>query len=147
MKIINRARGSGKSTMLLYVAAVTSYPIIVPDFHTKEHLLLLEKESGINGVTIYTLDEWERSKPLCGNVLIDELGNMLSRILSKYLHTNVVAATMSEPMTYFPNKERSKITGRLLLESDVIKAVEKHIDIDGRLDDDISCILEEIKSR
>ena len=34
---------------------------------------------------------------------------------------------------------------RLLCEDDVIKAVDKHINDDGMLDDDISCILEEVK--
>lgn len=34
---------------------------------------------------------------------------------------------------------------RLLCEDDVIKAVDKHTNDDGTLDDDISCILEEVK--
>ena len=33
---------------------------------------------------------------------------------------------------------------RLLRESDVIKAVDKHTNDDSQLDDDISCILEEV---
>ena len=33
---------------------------------------------------------------------------------------------------------------RLLCEDDVIKAVDKHTNDDGSLDDDISCILEEV---
>ena len=35
---------------------------------------------------------------------------------------------------------------RILLEEDVIKAVDKHTNEDGVLDNDISCILEEVKS-
>lgn len=35
---------------------------------------------------------------------------------------------------------------RLLFEKDVIKAVDKHMNDDGRLDNDISLILEELKS-
>ena len=35
---------------------------------------------------------------------------------------------------------------RLLCEDDVIKAVDKHTNDDGSLDDDISCILEEVKN-
>lgn len=35
---------------------------------------------------------------------------------------------------------------RLLLEEDVIKTVDRHITGDYKLDDDISCILEEVKS-
>ena len=34
---------------------------------------------------------------------------------------------------------------RLLCEDDIIKAVDKHTNDDGSLDDDISCILEEVK--
>ena len=35
---------------------------------------------------------------------------------------------------------------RILLEEDVIKVVDKHTNDDGTLDNDISCILEEVKS-
>lgn len=38
------------------------------------------------------------------------------------------------------------MANRLLFEKDVIKAVDKHINDDNQLDDDISCILEELKS-
>jgi hypothetical protein len=39
-----------------------------------------------------------------------------------------------------------KVANRLLFEEDVIKAVDRHTKDDDRLDDDISCILEELKS-
>lgn len=38
------------------------------------------------------------------------------------------------------------MANRLLFEKDIIKAVDKHTKDDDRLDDDISCILEELKS-
>ena len=38
------------------------------------------------------------------------------------------------------------MANRLLFEEDVIRAVDKHTKDDNRLDDDISCILEEITS-
>lgn len=43
-------------------------------------------------------------------------------------------------------KENIKVANRLLFEKDVIKAVDKHMNDDSRLDNDISCILEELKS-
>ena len=43
-------------------------------------------------------------------------------------------------------KENIKVENRLLFEEDIIKAVDKHTKDDDRLDDDISCILEEITS-
>lgn len=43
-------------------------------------------------------------------------------------------------------KENIKVVNRLLFEKDVIKAVDKHTKDGDRLDDDISFILEELKS-
>ena len=43
-------------------------------------------------------------------------------------------------------KENIKMVNRLLFEKDVIRAVDKHTNDDSQLDDDISCILEELKS-
>lgn len=41
-------------------------------------------------------------------------------------------------------KEDIKVANRLLLESDVIRTVDKHTYDDNQLDNDISCILEEV---
>lgn len=38
------------------------------------------------------------------------------------------------------------MANRLLFEEDVIRAVDKHTNDDSQLDDDISCILEEVKT-
>ena len=47
-------------------------------------------------------------------------------------------------MNWVSGKENIKVANRLLFEEDVIKAVDKHTKDDDRLDDDISCILEEL---
>lgn len=49
-------------------------------------------------------------------------------------------------MNWMNGKENIKVANRLLFEEDVIKAVDRHTKDDDRLDDDISCILEELKS-
>lgn len=49
-------------------------------------------------------------------------------------------------MNWVSGKENIKVENRLLFEEDVIRAVDKHTKDDDRLDDDISCILEEITS-
>jgi hypothetical protein len=49
-------------------------------------------------------------------------------------------------MNWVSGKENIKVENRLLFEEDIIKAVDKHTKDDNRLDDDISCILEEITS-
>ena len=49
-------------------------------------------------------------------------------------------------MSWVSGKENIKVANRLLFEKDVIRAVDKHTNDDNKLDDDISCILEELKS-
>ena len=49
-------------------------------------------------------------------------------------------------MNWVSGKENIKMENRLLFEKDVIRAVDKHTNDDSQLDDDISCILEEITS-
>lgn len=46
-------------------------------------------------------------------------------------------------MSWMSGKENIKVANRLLFEDDVIRAVDKHT-INDKLDNDISCILEEI---
>ena len=49
-------------------------------------------------------------------------------------------------MDWMSGKENIKVANRLLFEKDVIRAVDKHTNDNSQLDDDISCILEELKS-
>lgn len=49
-------------------------------------------------------------------------------------------------MNWVSGKENIKVENRLLLESEVIKTVDKHTNDENRLDNDISCILEEVNS-
>lgn len=51
---------------------------------------------------------------------------------------------MNEAISF--GKENIKMANRLLFEKDVIRAVDRHTNDDSQLDDDISCILEELKS-
>ena len=48
-------------------------------------------------------------------------------------------------MSWVNGKENVKMANRLLFESDVIRAVDKHTTND-KLDNDISCILEEVET-
>ena len=49
-------------------------------------------------------------------------------------------------MSWVNGKENVKMTNRLLLERDVIKAIDRHTKDNNKLDNDISCILEEIET-
>lgn len=47
-------------------------------------------------------------------------------------------------MNWVSGKENIKMENRILFESEVIKTVDKHTNDKNQLDDDISCILEEV---
>lgn len=49
-------------------------------------------------------------------------------------------------MNWASGKENIKMANRLLFESEVIKIVDKHTNDENQLDNDISCILEEVKT-
>lgn len=49
-------------------------------------------------------------------------------------------------MNWVSGKENIKMANRLIFERDVIRAVDKHTNDDSQLDDDISCILEEVET-
>ena len=49
-------------------------------------------------------------------------------------------------MNWVSGKENIKMENRLSLESEVIKTVDKHTNDENQLDNDISCILEEVIS-
>lgn len=53
---------------------------------------------------------------------------------------------LTTSMNWASGKENIKMANRLLFEKDVIRAVDRHTNDDSQLDDDISCILEELKS-
>lgn len=46
MKIINRERGTGKTTMLISTAYVTGKPIITYTMNNKNHLMSMAKKNG-----------------------------------------------------------------------------------------------------
>lgn len=47
-------------------------------------------------------------------------------------------------MSWVSGKEKIQMANRLLFEKDVIRVIDKHTNDDGQLDNDISCILEEL---
>ena len=102
MRIINRGRGSGKTTMLVYTAYITGCPIIVYTEISKSYVLEIAKKMDIlDFVDVYTLDEWLRygNRARHNNgVLVDNMDLMMNKVLSDYLNVQVVAGTMIIPM-------------------------------------------------
>lgn len=117
MRIINRGRGTGKTTMLVSTAYVTGKPIITSTMSNKNNLMDTAKTMGIsNSIEVYTINEWlELHRPyiLNNEILVDNIELMLGEVLSKYLNANVVAGTMTIPMDTKENdtKEANKKHG------------------------------------
>lgn len=98
MRIINKPRGSGKTTMLLNTASVIGRPIIVSTKQRKEHITGMAKHLNLKNVYCYTVDEFRRLpriQPII--VLIDDLDDILQEALQNYLGADEVIATITLP--------------------------------------------------
>lgn len=100
MRLINRGRGTGKTTMMIHTAYVTGYPIIVTTHTRKDYVLQQAHEMNCDGINVYTVEEWNRLIHIGKNnyALVDEVKELLEKALNDYLKTNVVAATLSLEM-------------------------------------------------
>ena len=113
MRIINRARQTGKTTILIHAAYVTQSPIIVLDLVRKKSLLSQAKKEKLD-VNVLTVSEWaELARVVYGtpneNLLIDEADKIIEDALEFYLHAHIEAITLTCPM-YEPDntKEEAK---------------------------------------
>lgn len=116
MRIINKPRGSGKTTILLNTASVIGRPIIVSTKQRKEHIMDMAKHLNLKNVYCYTVDEFRRLRgvnriqpriqPII--VLIDDLNDILQEALQNYLGADEVIATITLPFeTMTEDKEEN----------------------------------------
>lgn len=98
MKFINMNRGTGKTTMLINTAYVTGYPIVVFNTKRAEQVLVQAKRVGLDDISVFTIEGWNRSRTHATPVLIDESKEIIEAALVNLLHTEVKAVTFTEPM-------------------------------------------------
>lgn len=114
MRIINRGRGTGKTTMLISTAYVTGKPIITSTMNNKNNLMSMAEKTGIStNIEVYTINEWlecHRVYKLNDEILVDNVELILGDALSKFLNANVMATTMTVPMDDI--KDDTKETNR-----------------------------------
>lgn len=102
MKLINKSRGTGKTTQLIYASAVTGFRIITSNRHMAKSIEEQAKKMGLkipepmSDVEYRNRKEiWDEPRP----ILIDELPNqILGEALELYFNAPVVAATMTVPI-------------------------------------------------
>lgn len=109
MKLINRGRGTGKTTQLLYTSATTNYPIITVAERQGEYLERLAEKLGLKIPKPITFRRFNpRFLPPGSKILVDNLEFMLSDILKDYFKTEVCAATISHEDT-FPTSTKEQV--------------------------------------
>lgn len=95
--LVIKDRGTGKSTQLVYISAVTQYPIITQHRTSIIHLMDLANELGVVIPTPMTVDDYKaRGKIHENHILIDEGYDLIGEALDAYMGTHVVAVTLSD---------------------------------------------------
>lgn len=99
MRLINRGRGNGKTSMLISTAYVTGVPIITS---TNAHRNIIwdtaYKMNVQDNIDVYTIEEWQKIPHHNDKVLVDDVNLIIGQILSNYLKAEIVAGTMTIPM-------------------------------------------------
>lgn len=102
MRIINKSRGTGKTTQLIYASAITGFRIIAPNHAMAKHIEEMAKNMGFKILPPMSDVEYRNRKELEHDhtpILIDELQNeILNEALELYFDAPVVAATMTVPI-------------------------------------------------
>lgn len=101
MKLINKSRGTGKTTQLIYVSAITGFRIIAPNTHMAGHIEKMAKDMGLK-IPKPMSDAKYRNRKYDGDhtpILIDDVDSqILDEALELYFNAPVIAATMTTPI-------------------------------------------------
>ena len=101
MKIINKVRGSDKTTSLIYTSYTTGYPIIAADEQRRRNILCMARELGID-VKVETVELWHRQGEgkyyPNTKILLDDVDAILEQVLTNFFGgREIIACTMSIP--------------------------------------------------
>jgi len=102
MKLINKSRGTGKTTQLIYASAITGFRIIAPNHNMAKNIEKMAKDMGVKILPPMSDVEYRNRTELQNNhtpILIDEVQyEILDEALELYFGAPVVAATMTVPI-------------------------------------------------
>ena len=98
-RFLNMARRSGKTTALIYTASIIGAPILVYDNGRAEIVRQQAHKLGVKAEVITLSDFLHLRGASYSKVLIDEGREIIDRALTNYLQTDVIALTLSLPMT------------------------------------------------
>ena len=97
MKWINKKRGSGKTTGLIFTSQATQYPIIV---ETDRQAAIIKKQADKLGINIpepMSVKQYFNQKRGSNieKILIDESPRIIEKALQRYFEAEIAAVTMS----------------------------------------------------
>ena len=99
MRIINKGRATGKSLQLLYASELTGYRIICSTFEQAEYLKKKAKELKLDIPEPMSYISYAAVRGMWNEkILIDNVDQILEKILIEYFKRDVCAVTMSVPM-------------------------------------------------
>ena len=93
MKLINKPRGTGKTTQLIYTSATTGFRIITPTAQMAKDMGL-DIPKPLSDIEYRNDPYWNRSHD---PILIDECPKIIEEALELYFNAPVVAAMMTVP--------------------------------------------------
>lgn len=97
MNLINKPRGTGKTTQLVYTSATTGYPIVCHNCAMVGDIQKMAEELGCDIPKPVTVAEMRssmnRGSKKYENVLVDEIMFFFDAAVKEYLGANVVACT------------------------------------------------------
>ena len=100
MKIINKVRGSDKTTSLIYTSYTTGYPIIAANEQRRHNILCMADQLGVD-VKVETVDMWDKQMSKYyprTKILLDDVDEILEQVLTSFFGgREIVACTMSIP--------------------------------------------------
>lgn len=100
MKIINRERGTGKTSIILSTAHATGTPIVTLSLTRKSVLEQKAREAGFSDVKVFEMNQFidENKKDTYDEILIDDAEQIIEEVFKRYLGVGIVSMTISVPM-------------------------------------------------
>lgn len=108
MKIVNRGRGTGKTTMLIHTSYITGYPIVVYDENRAVQVREQAKALGCDGITVVSYENIRVCHPTQRvGLLVDEATDLMEIAMQRLLGDEIVGCTMTVPMEKLPMEKEA----------------------------------------
>lgn len=111
MNLLIKDRASGKTTGLIYTSEATQYPIVTLNRISIRYIKEIAKDLGCLIPEPLCIEDFRsvlaRGKRIPDDVLLDEAGVVIGDALNAYLGTNVVAATMTDSLREYYDRNKN----------------------------------------